>query len=112
MGAKFVIKLFITVAIIIFCSQIGRKAPVFAGLISTAPIITLIILLWLWSDNPGNFKLMTDYTKSALWGIVPTAFFFVAAFLCFKKQVSILPTVAISFAVWLIIAVVHQLILK
>lgn len=112
MDAKFFIKLLITVGIIIVCSQIGRKAPALAGLITTAPIITSIVLLWLWSDNPGNFKLMTDYTKSALWGIIPTAFFFIAAFLCFKKQVSILPTVAFSFAVWLIAAVVHQVLLK
>ncbi len=112
MDAKFFIKLLITVAIIIFCSQIGKKAPAFAGLIATAPIMTLIVLLWLWSDKPGDFKLMADFTRGVLWGIIPTAFFFIAAFLCFKRQVSILPTVIFSFAMWLIAAIVHQLILK
>ena len=109
MDAKFLIKLLITVTIIIFCSQIGRKAPAFAGLITAAPTITLIILLWLWSDNPGDFKLMTDYTRGVLWGIIPTVFFFITAFLCFKKQISILPTVAFSFTAWLIAAAVHQI---
>ncbi len=112
MDAKFFIKLLITVAVIAFCSQIGKKAPALAGLIATAPIITVIVLLWLWSDNPGNFKLMTDYTRGVLWGIIPTVLFFIAALLCLKRQISILPTVAVSFAIWLIAAVVHQLILK
>jgi uncharacterized membrane protein (GlpM family) len=112
MDTKFFIKLIITVAIIIFCSQIGRKAPALAGLIATAPITTLMVLLWLWSDNTGNFKLMTDYTIGVLWGIIPTILFFIAVFFCFKKQLTILPTVTFSFAIWLISAFVHQLILK
>ncbi|MGA2915991.1 MAG: DUF3147 family protein [Sedimentisphaerales bacterium] len=112
MDTKFLIKLLITIAIITFCSQIGKKAPALAGLIATAPITTLIVLLWLWSDRPGDFKLMTDFTRGVLWGIIPTVFFFIVAFLCFKKQISILPTVAFSFAAWLIAAIVHQLLLK
>ncbi|MCX5632110.1 MAG: DUF3147 family protein [Phycisphaerae bacterium] len=109
MDVKFLIKLLITIVIIIFCSQIGKKAPAFAGLIATAPITTLIVLLWLWSDKPGDFKLMTDYTRGVLWGIIPTVFFFITAFLCFKKQISILPTVAFSFTAWLITAAIHQI---
>ena len=112
MDTKFFIKLLVTISIIIFCSQIGRKAPALAGLIATAPLITLIVLLWLWSDNPGNFKLITDYTKGVLWGIVPTIFFFITAFFCFKKQLSVLPTLAFSFVAWLIPAVIHQILLK
>ena len=112
MDAKFFIKLIITLAIIIFCTQIGKKAPTLAGLIATAPITTLIVLLWLWSDRPSDFKLMTDYTRGVLLGIIPTALFFITAFLCFKKQISILPTVAISFAAWLAAAIAHQLMLK
>ncbi|MBN1787833.1 MAG: DUF3147 family protein [Sedimentisphaerales bacterium] len=111
MDAKFFLKLAITVVIIIFCSQIGRKAPTLAGLIATAPITTLIVLMWLWSDKSGDFKLMTDYTVGVLWGIIPTVLFFLAAFFCFRKHLSILPTLAVSSAIWLVSAVVHQLIL-
>jgi uncharacterized membrane protein (GlpM family) len=112
MNTKFFIKLIITVAIIIFCSHIGRKAPVLAGLIATAPITTLIVLLWLWNADTGNFKLMTDYITGVLWGIIPTILFFITAFFCFKKQFTILPTVAVSSVIWLISAAVHQFILK
>jgi uncharacterized membrane protein (GlpM family) len=112
MDLKFLIKLFATVLIIIFCAHIGKKVPTLAGLIAAAPITTLIVLLWLWSDKPGDFKLMAEYAKGVFWGIIPTAFFFAAAFVCFKKNLSILPTVSISFAAWLVSAIAHQLILK
>lgn len=112
MDVKFLIKPFATIFIIILCSQIGRKAPALAGLLTTAPIITVITLWWLWSDDPGNFKLMTDYTTGAIWGIIPTILSFIAAFICFKKQLPILSTSAFSFAAWLIPAIIHQILLK
>jgi uncharacterized membrane protein (GlpM family) len=112
MDLKFLIKLFATVVIIIFCAYIGKRVPTLAGLLAAAPITTLIVLLWLWSDKPNDCKFMAEYAKGVFWGIIPTAFFFAAAFVCFKKNLSILPTLSISFAAWFISAVIHQLILK
>ncbi len=80
---RFLIKLLISVGIIIFCTQIGRKLPSLAGLIAVMPLTGVIVLLWLYSDNPGNFNLMTDYTGAALWGILPSVLFFLTALMCF-----------------------------
>lgn len=108
---RFIIKLLISMAIIIFCSQIGRKAPTLAGLIATAPITSLIVLLWLYSDRPGDFNLMADYTKGVLWGIIPTIFFFVVVLVCFRKGLALWIVLPAGFTVWLIAAAVHQWIL-
>ena len=105
---RFIAKLLISVGIIIFCTQIGRKLPTLAGLIAVMPLTGLIVLLWLYSDNPGNFKLMTDYIKGALWGIVPSILFFVVAFICFRRHLPIWIVLCASFAVWLTAAFVHQ----
>jgi len=109
---RFFIKLFVTVVIVVFCSQIGRKLPTLAGLIATAPITSLIVLLWLYSDNVGDFRLMTDYTKGVVWGIMPTVLFFAVAYLCFRRQIGIWLVLAASFSVWLVAAVVHQWLLN
>jgi len=111
MDMKFFIKLLISISIIILCTQIGKKVPTLAGLIATAPITSLIVLLWLYSDNRGDFVLMTDFTKGVLWGIIPTILFFAAAYLCFRKQFAIGTVLGVSSAVWFAAAVVHQLIL-
>jgi uncharacterized membrane protein (GlpM family) len=108
---KFAIKILITICVIIFCTQIGRRWPSLAGLIATMPLAGLIVLLWLYSDNPGNFKLMADFTKGAIFGIIPTIFFFLVAFICFRKQLNIRIVLTASFVVWLIAAAVHQLLL-
>ena len=73
---RFFIKLLISVCIIVLCTQIGRKLPTLAGLITVMPLTGLIVLVWLYMDNPGNFGVMNDYCKGALLGILPTILFF------------------------------------
>ena len=105
---RFFIKLLISVGVIVFCTQIGRKLPTLSGLIAVMPLTGLIVLLWLYTDNPKDFNLMTDYTKAALWGIVPSILFFLAAFICFHRQLALWIVLSASFAVWLIAAFIHQ----
>jgi len=76
------------------------------------PLTGLIVLVWLYSDNPGNYDLMAAYTKGALWGIVPTILFFIAAFVCFRNDLTLPVTLSVSFAVWLMGAILHQWLLK
>ena len=109
---RFLIKLFISVCIIVFCTQIGRRLPTLAGLIAVMPLTGLIVLIWLYLDKPGDFTLLTDYIKGALWGIVPSILFFVVAFACFHRHLPIWVVLCASFAVWLLAAFVHQWLLN
>lgn len=109
---KFAIKLLISICIISICAAVARKVPTLAGLIAVMPLTGLIVLVWLYLDNPGNFALMTDYAKGALWGIVPSILFFLVAFVCFQKQLPLWFVLCASFAVWLVGAFFHQLLLK
>lgn len=109
---QFVIKLFISLCIIVFCTQVGGRLPKLAGLIAVMPLTGLLVMLWLYSDNRGDYVKMTDYTKAALWGIVPSILFFLVAFLCFQKQLPLWMVLCASFAVWIIAAFVHQLLLR
>jgi len=105
---QFIIKLLLTNAVIIFCAQIGKKNPSLGGLIATMPLTSLLVLVWLQMDNPGDFRLMTGYTRGVLWGIIPTILFFVAAHACFHRQVPFSLALAAGFGIWLAGAVVHQ----
>ena len=109
---KFVIKLLISVCVISICAAIARKVPSLAGLIAVMPLTGLIVLIWLYLDNPGNFALMTDYAKGALWGIVPSILFFLVAFICFHRHLPLWIVLCASFAVWLVGAIFHQLLLR
>jgi uncharacterized membrane protein (GlpM family) len=109
---RFVIKLLISLSIILLCSGIGKKLPSLAGLIAVMPLTGLLVLIWLYLDNPGDFELMTNYTRGALWGIIPSVLFFLAAFFCFQKHLPLWIVLCASFAVWIIAAIVHQLLLR
>jgi hypothetical protein len=89
---RFVVKLLISIAVIVFCTQIGRKVPTLAGLIAVMPLTGLVVLVWLYLDNPDNFGLMSDYCTGALWGIVCFSSWLLCAFansypsgLCFAR---------------------------
>jgi uncharacterized membrane protein (GlpM family) len=105
---RFLIKLLISVCVIAVCAQIGRKLPSLAGLIAVMPLTGVIVLVWLYVDNPGDFELMSAYTKGALWGIVPSILFFVVAFLCFRKHLALWIVLCASFAVWVVAAFIPQ----
>jgi len=108
---RFLIKLLISVVIIVLCTQIGRRLPTLAGLIAVMPLTGAIVLVWLYIDNPSNYALLTQYTRAALWGILPSILFFLTAFFCFQKQLALSITLCVSFTVWIIAAVFHQLLL-
>jgi len=106
------IKLLISVAVILLAGQVGKRSPALAGLIATMPLTTLIVLVWLYTDDPGNSRLMYDYTRGVLWGLIPSALFFVTALLLFKKQMPFAIVVAASFLVWFVGALVHRLMVR
>jgi uncharacterized membrane protein (GlpM family) len=108
----FILKLAISISVIIFCAQIGRQNPTFAGLIATMPLTGLIVLVWIYTDNPGRGDVIIDYTRGVVWGIAPTVLFFLTVLICLKKDLPFLLALCISFAVWLMGAVIHQWFLR
>jgi uncharacterized membrane protein (GlpM family) len=104
----YIVKLAITISIIIICTQIGKNSPTLAGLIATMPLTGLIVLIWIYTDNPQRNDLIIDYTRGVVWGIVPTILFFLTALICLKKDLSFSMALCISSSVWLIGAFIHQ----
>jgi uncharacterized membrane protein (GlpM family) len=105
---QFFIKLLLANAIIVACVFLGKRHPTLSGLIATMPLTSLIVLLWLHSDYPGNYPLLTDYTTGVLWGIIPTILFFAALYIFFRRQLPFPVIIGAGFLVWLAGAIVHQ----
>jgi hypothetical protein len=109
---RFAIKLCLSVLVILLATQIGRKMPTLAGLIAVMPLTSLIVLLWLYSDHPGDVPLLVGYCEGALLGIVPTILFFATVLLCFRRHLPLWAVLGAGFAVWLAGAFVHQWLLR
>ena len=105
---QFIVKLLISISIISVCVLIGRRYPTLSGLIATMPLTGVIVLVWLYTENRDNSVLLQEYTKGALWGILPSILFFIVEYICFSKQVPLFVVLCASFGVWFLGAIVHQ----
>ena len=109
---QILIKALLSVAVIFVATAVGKKLPSTAGLIGVMPLTGALVLVWMYVENKGAPAIMQDFTKGALWGILPSILFFVVALFCFKKHCSLPIVLVSSFGVWLVAAFVHQWILK
>jgi len=111
---RFVIKILLSLCILALCAWIvdKHKLPTLAGLIAVMPLTGAIFLVWLYVDHPADFNLMTEYSKGAFWGILPSILFFLVAFVCFRRHLPLWIVLCASFGVWLVAAFIHQWLLR
>lgn len=107
-----IIKIILSVAIILGATAIGKKMPATAGLIAVMPLTGALVLVWLYIESKGDAQIMQQFSRAALWGILPSILFFIVAFICFKKQLTLPVTLISSFAAWLGAAFLHHWFLK
>jgi uncharacterized membrane protein (GlpM family) len=109
---QILIKALISVAVILVATAVGKKLPSAAGLIGVMPLTGALVLVWMYQESKGDPDIMQNFSKGALWGILPSILFFLVALLCFRKHLPLPITLVSSFGVWLAAAVIHQWILK
>jgi hypothetical protein len=106
------VKAAISLTIILIATGVGKKLPSLAGLIAVMPLTGALVMIWLYLESNGNPEIMQDYARGAVWGILPSILFFIVGWLCFRKHLSLIFVLPICFAVWLMGAYLHQLLVK
>jgi len=106
------LKIVLSISVILVATAIGKKLSSTAGLIGVMPLTGALVLVWMHLENKGDSEIMQDFAKGALWGILPSILFFLAALICFKKNMPLPIVLTASFGVWLGAACIHQWILR
>src|SRR5512145_1521532 len=109
---QFLLKISFSLAIILAATAIGRKWPSLAGLVGVMPLTGALVLVWVALDSGSDPQLMQQFTRGALWGLLPTALFFLVAYLGFRRGLPLPLVLTASFGTWLVAALVHQWALK
>ncbi len=109
---QILVKIIISLIVILAATSIGKRIPSAAGLIGVMPLTGALVLVWVYLENRGDSQIMQDFAKGALWGILPSILFFLAAFVCFKKHLPLHTVLVASFGAWIAAAIVHQWMLK
>ena len=66
-----IIKIIVTAILIVLISEIAKVNDKLGGLISAMPIITLIVILWMYYDGNSDEKISSHMSYTLLY-IVPT----------------------------------------
>ena len=106
-AAFFIVKVTLSAFIIAGVSELAKRMPSLGGLIAAMPLTTLLALIWLYAET-GDYQLAHDFTRSVLFAIVPTIFFFITALYLFKRGTSFITILVVSFVIFLGAAAIHQ----
>ena len=106
-AAFFIVKIAVSAVIIAGVSELAKRMPSLGGLIAAMPLTTLLVLIWLYAET-GDYQLAHTFTRSVLYAIIPTIFFFITALYLFKRGTSFITLLIVSFIVFLGAAAVHQ----
>jgi len=109
---QILVKIILSVTILLTATAVGKRFPSAAGLIGVMPLTGALVLVWMFVENQGDPKVMQNFARGALWGILPSVLFFLVAFQCFKRGMPLSVVLVSSFGIWLAAAFVHQWILK
>ena len=103
----FLVKVVVSAFIIAGVSELAKRMPSLGGLIAAMPLTTLLALIWLYAET-GDYQLAYTFTRSVLFAIIPTIFFFITALYMFRRGASFITILAVSFVIFLGAAAVHQ----
>jgi hypothetical protein len=103
----FIVKLTVSALIIAGVSELAKRMPSMGGLIAAMPLTTLLTLIWLYVDT-GDYELAHTFTRSVLFAIIPTVFFFITTLYMFRRGASFIMILLVSFVVFFAAAAVHQ----
>lgn len=109
---QILIKSVLSVMIILGATALARRFPSLAGLIGVMPLTGALVLVWVHLENNGRQEIMEDFARGALWGILPSILFFLAALFCLKKNLPLPLVLLISFGIWTGAASLHQWFLR
>ena len=98
---QIILKVVLSAVIILVATAIGKKLPATAGFIGVMPLTGALVLVWMYLENKDDPRIMQNFAKGALWGILPSILFFLVALFCFKKQLPLPIVLCLSFGVWL-----------
>lgn len=105
---QLLLKIVLSVAVILAATAAARRFPPLSGLIGVMPLAGALVFVWIYVENQGAAQVVEGYLKGALWGIIPSVLFYLAALFCIKKGLPLPVALGAGFGAWLMAALVHQ----
>lgn len=95
---QFLIKVLLSALIIAGVSELGRRYSLFAAILASLPLTSILAISWLYYDTRDTGKVI-ELTQSIFWVVLPSLIFFLVLPLLLRAGVSFVPALLISSAV-------------
>lgn len=86
---------------ILLITEVAKKYSILGGLISMMPINIILSLIWLYIEKK-DLVLLESFTRSALLGVIPTAFFLAAVLFFVCKNEKFSSTILLGAGLWVV----------
>lgn len=93
-----VIKTAITAALVVAIGEVAKRSPLFAGLLASLPLVSVLAILWLYADTRSAGD-VARLCWSILLMIPPSLVFFVALPLALRFDLGFAVSLALAIAV-------------
>ena len=72
----FAIKIGLSALIIAGISELGKRSSLFAALLASLPLTSILAMIWLYHDT-GDVQKVGDLSKGIFWVLLPSLVFFI-----------------------------------
>jgi len=101
-----------TAFIIVLVSEIAKRTGKIGALISSLPIVTILVMIWLFAENQSNKKI-AEYAYYTFWYVLPTLPMFIILPIMLNKGISfwfsLLTCILTTFVCFVITAYVGKI---
>jgi CDP-diglyceride synthetase len=100
MKLQTILPVIVSILVIIAVAIIERQSKFAAAITATMPLGVPLALWIVYSANQGDPRVMQELTRGMVIGIIPTLGFVIAAWLCARAGIKLVPMLAIGYLVW------------
>lgn len=65
------VKVLLSALMIVLVSEVSKKFPTLGGLIASLPLLSVLGMIWLWSDTRDG-ELLAAHSQATFWYVLPS----------------------------------------
>ncbi|HNW81703.1 MAG TPA: DUF3147 family protein [bacterium] len=105
-----IVKYLVTAAVVVVVSEVAKRSDRLGSFISSLPLVTLLVLFWLYFENQPAAKL-ENHAYYTFWYVLPTLPMFIM-FPFLHQRFGFWLTIAISIALTVVLFAITGIICK
>lgn len=90
-------KAILSAVLIVAASEIAKRYPGFGALIASLPLVSVLGMMWLWSDRPDPEN-MARHASATFWYVLPSLPMFLLIPMLLRHGIGFWPSLALGCA--------------